>query len=194
MVRRLVNGALAGALALTLAGPVTAAVAGDHHSGPGRVAAAATLTDAQLAAVKAARQTYLETVWPALATYDDAVDAAQSKMSKDLRPQRRAVAVAADATWFAVKHGSAATTERAALDQAVAAYRTAYAVAKEAMRSSVNAAKAQLQSVIDQARQAYVAAVTAAFPAGASIPESVLTPPGKQLLANFLGVPAPAAS
>lgn len=175
VIRRLV--AMFAALALALSAPGLVGVA---HADDDDDDVRLTLTTAQVTAVTAARADYLKAAWQAKTTYRTEVVKARDSMDASLQAPRLNVLLAKDAYEVAVRYGGDVTGTKAALETAIAAYRSAYTSALNTARTATDAAKLALRAALNNARSTYVAAITAAF-VGTTVPPSLLNPPGPRM-------------
>lgn len=168
--------ALFAALALALSAPGLVGIA--HADDEDNVIVP--LTSAQVTAVTAARADYLKAAWQAKITYRADVTKARDAMDTALQSPRLNVLLAKDAYEVAVRYGGDVAGTKAALDTAVASYRSAYTSALATARTATDSARAALRTALDAAKAKYVAAITASFP-GTSVPRGLLNPPGPKM-------------
>ena len=151
---------------------------GSHQSSP-RDTVKVAVTQAQATAILAARKAYFTTLASANSALHGVVVQVQNDITNTTSAQRLALTIAKDAYDFTVAAGLDATAARTALDQAQTAYSTAVSAAKASAQAKVDSAKSAYKTASDNATTAYQAAVTAAFPAGTTVPKELLNTPSK---------------
>lgn len=174
VIRRIA--AMFAAFALALSAPGLVGIAHADDDDDVRLA----LTSAQVTAVTTARADYLKAAWQAKIVYRTDVVKARDAMDAALQTPRLNVLLAKDAYEVATRFGGDVTGTKAALETAIATYRSAYTSALAAARTVTDAARSTLRTSLTNARTAYVAAITAAF-VGTTVPESLLNPPGPRM-------------
>ena len=189
-MRPLIRFAAAGttALALVLA-PVAAATAApasvstedrprDERPRDERPRETVPLTPEQRTAVIDARKAYIASSTSAKRAYRTAVDAAMTKARTQVEPQALAVEQAKDAYRVTVWSGGDTAAAKAALDAALAAYRTAWSGAKDSVKADVEAAGTTAKNALTAAKSTYDAALATAFGGAGNVPRALANPPG----------------
>jgi hypothetical protein len=137
-----------------------------------------TLTPEQRTAVIDARKAYIASATSAKRAYRTAVDAAMSKARTQVEPQALAVEQAKDAYRVTVWSGGDTAAAKAALDAALAAYRTAWSGAKDSVKADVEAAGTTAKNALTAAKSTYDAALATAFGGAGNVPRALANPPG----------------
>jgi hypothetical protein len=174
-IRRIV---MASATALLVVAVPMGVAHADDHGGPSG-SASVTVTDAQRAGIISARAAYLDSSAAINKTYRATMQSISDGVVADTSAQALALDKAKDALQITAMTGGDTAAAKAAVDAAQTALQDALSAAKASAKTKSDAARATQQQALDAAKTAYQAAVTALFPAGATIPGRLLDPPGR---------------